>query len=67
MKNRRNVKNLNLAKTNKEYNITRKNYKCYCIVCNRRAGTFHAYCGPQSNKAQKSWKLFRQQQRNPHP
>ena len=67
MKNKKNIQKLKDAKSNREYNIIRKNYKCYCITCNRRAGIFDAYCGPRSNKTQKSWKLFRTHQWKKHP
>lgn len=52
------------AKTNKEYNIALKNYKCYCMICNRRAGMFNAYCGPQNKKISKNWKQYRKTQYN---
>lgn len=44
------------AKTNKEYNVALKNYKCYCTICNKRAGIYNAYCGPVNKKQNKSWK-----------
>lgn len=53
------MKKLKKVTTNREYNILLKNYKVYCIICNRRAGVFNAYCGPKSNKKQKNWKKFR--------
>ena len=59
MKKQPNIAKLKNISNNREYNIVRKNYKCYCIVCNRRAGIFHAYCGPLSEKKIKTWKSFR--------
>ena len=48
------MKKLKKAETNKEYKVYLKNYKCYCIICNKRAGIFNAYCGPQSKKQNKN-------------
>lgn len=53
------MKKLKKAETNKEYNVYLKNYKCYCVICNKRAGIFNAYCGPQSKKQNKNWKQYR--------
>jgi hypothetical protein len=47
------------TKNNKEYNVLMKNFKVYCRVCNKRYGTFDAYCGPRSNKQNKNWKRYR--------
>ena len=47
------------AITNREYVVALKTSTAYCIICNRRAGIFHAYCGPISNKRIKTWKNFR--------
>ena len=53
------MKKLKKAETNKEYNEALKNYKCYCIICNRRAGVYNAYCGPGNKKKNKNWKQYR--------
>jgi hypothetical protein len=53
------MKKLKRAETNKEYNHALKNYKCYCMICNKRAGIYNAYCGPKSEKKNKNWKQYR--------
>ena len=47
---------------NREYKIIQKNYKTYCIICNRRCGRYNCYCGPLSNKKNRSWKQYRKKQ-----
>ena len=47
---------------NREYKIMQKNYNVYCVICNRRAGIFHAYCGPRSYKKNRNWKSYRKTQ-----
>lgn len=56
------TKKSRLAQTNKEYKVFIKSYKVYCILCNRRAGIFNAYCGPTFNKILKNWKRYRKTQ-----
>lgn len=56
MRARQRLKNTNC---NCEYNITQKNYKCYCVLCNRNSGIFNAYCGAYNIKRKKNWKSYR--------
>jgi hypothetical protein len=57
-----NIQKLKKAYNSREHKIYLKGYKPYCVICNRRAGIFHAYCGPLSNKRKRNWKKFRKNQ-----
>jgi hypothetical protein len=57
-----NVSPLRTIVNNKQYKVVQKNYKVYCVTCNRRAGRFDAYCGPLSYKKNRNWKQYRKTQ-----
>jgi hypothetical protein len=56
------TKKSRLARSNKEYKVSIKGYKVYCIICSRRAGVFDAPCIRVSNKVFKNWKKYRNTQ-----
>jgi hypothetical protein len=56
------TKKSRLAQTNKEYTVSIKGYKVYCVICNRRAGVFNASCIRNTNKVLKNWKRYRKTQ-----
>lgn len=48
---------------NRTFKILSKNYKVYCVTCNRRVGIFNAYCGPCRRVGTlRNWKKFRKTQ-----
>ena len=44
---------------NRSYNIVLKNTDQYCYICCRRAGRYHAYCGPQSKNREREFRTWK--------
>jgi hypothetical protein len=65
MRKNKKRKSLNKASDSRTYTMVLKNTDQYCYICCRRAGVYHAYCGPEGNskgRENRSWKNHRRNQ-----